>query len=199
MTSYECLKILAPLVKDDDLVVTAIGGTAGEWSTVRHKESNLYQIKMGLCTPVCLGLALALPHRRVVGLEADGSVLFYLGNLTTLANKKPKNLMIIAFDNECYLSAGGLPSATSGGTDLAGIARAAGIIHSYEVKTLQDFEEHARAALDRQDTTYIVAKVDPTSQGISDNTDGKESKHRFVRYIEKIEGIKFVGMHGIKL
>jgi hypothetical protein len=30
MTRYECLSLLAPLVKDDDLVVTTLGWVAGE-------------------------------------------------------------------------------------------------------------------------------------------------------------------------
>ena len=114
MTRYECLGILAPFLKDEDLVVTALGWVAGEWHSIRPKESNLYQINMGMCTPLSLGLALVLPHRRVIALESDGSVLLYLGNLTTLANKKPKNLTVVVFDNQCYLATGGLPTATAG-------------------------------------------------------------------------------------
>src|SRR4051794_34663930 len=56
MTRYDCLKILAPLLKDEDLVVTALGWVAGEWHSVRPKESNLYQINMRMCTPLSLGL-----------------------------------------------------------------------------------------------------------------------------------------------
>src|SRR5574341_445317 len=115
---------------------------------------------MGMCTPVCLGLALSLPHRRVIALESDGSVLLYLGNLTTLANKKPGNLTVFVFDNQCYLATGGLPTATAAGTDLAGMARAAGIGASHEVRTLEDFERRARAALGSNEISYIVAKMD---------------------------------------
>ena len=75
MMRYECLEILASLVKDEDLVVTTLGWVAGEWFALRPSESNLYQINMGMCTPLCLGLALVLPHRRVIALESDGSVL----------------------------------------------------------------------------------------------------------------------------
>ena len=199
MTRYECLKILASLLKDEDLVVTTLGWVAGEWHSIRPKESNLYQINMGMCTPLCLGLALTLPHRRVIALESDGSVLLYLGNLTTLANKKPKNLTVIVFDNQCYLATGGLPTATAGGTDLAGMAQAAGIPDSYEVKTVADFEEQARVALTREGPSYIVAKVEAAGRRMSTNMDGKEAKYRFVRYIEKSEGIKIIGTHAMKM
>ena len=199
MTRYECLKILAALLKDEDLVVTALGWVAGEWHSIRPKKSNLYQINMGMCTPLCLGLALALPHRRVIALESDGSVLLYLGNLTTLANKRPKNLTVIVFDNQCYLATGGLPTATAGVTDLAGMARAAGIANSYEAKTLSDFEGQARGALSREGPSYIVAKMDAAGKRMSTNMDGKEAKYRFVRYIEKSEGIRIIGTHAMKM
>jgi hypothetical protein len=29
--------------------------------------------------------------------------------------------------------------------------------------------------------------------------DGKEAKYRFVRYIEKLEGIKIIGTHAMKM
>ncbi len=199
MTRYECLKILASLIKDEDLVVTALGWVAGEWHSLRPKESNLYQINMGMCTPVCLGLALVLPHRRVIALDSDGSVLLYLGNITTVANKRPPNLTVIVFDNQCYLATGGLPTATAGVTDLAGMARAAGIAESYEARTLEDFEEQARAALSRKGPTYIVAKVDAAGKRMSTGMDGKESKYRFVRYIERSEGIKIIGTQAMRI
>ena len=198
MTRLDCLKILAPLLKDEDLVVTALGWVAGEWHSVRPKESNLYQINMGMCAPLSLGLSLMLPHRRVVALESDGSVLLYLGSLTTLANKKPKNLLVVVFDNQCYMATGGLPTATAGVTDLAAMAKAAGIVHAYETRTSADFEEQARAALRREGPTYIVAKVEATGKRLSTNMDGKESKYRFVRYIEKSEGIKIIGTHAMR-
>jgi len=139
MTRYECLGILAPFLKDEDLVVTALGWVAGEWHSIRPRESNLYQINMGMCTPLSLGLALVLPHRRVIALESDGSVLLYLGNLTTLANKKPKNLTVVVFDNQCYLATGGLPTATAGVTDLAAIAKGAGIANAVAVNSVKNF------------------------------------------------------------
>jgi sulfopyruvate decarboxylase subunit beta len=199
MTRFECLRILAPLLNDDDLAVTALGWVAGEWHSLRPKEANLYQINMGMCTPLSLGLSLVLPHRRVIALESDGSVLLYLGSLTTLANKKPKNLIVVVFDNQCYLATGGLPTATAGVTDLAAMARAAGLVHAYEVRTPSDFAEQARAALGREGPSYIVAKVEAAGKRMSTNMDGKEAKYRFVRYIEKLEGIKIIGTHAMKM
>lgn len=198
MTRYECLSVLAPLVKDEDLVVTTLGWVAGEWFALRPKESNLYQINMGMCTPLCLGLALMLPHRRVIALESDGSVLLNLSSIATLGNKRPPNLSVIVFDNQCYMATGGLPTATAGNTDLAGIAKAAGIEDSYTVTALKEFENSANAAVNRKAPSYIVAKVDATGKRMSTDMDGKEGKYRFVRYIEKSEGIQIIGTSAMK-
>jgi Thiamine pyrophosphate-requiring enzymes [acetolactate synthase, pyruvate dehydrogenase (cytochrome), glyoxylate carboligase, phosphonopyruvate decarboxylase] len=193
MKRFDCLSQLAPLVKDDDLVVTTLGWVAGEWFAVRHKESNLYQVNMGMCTPLCLGLALVLPHRRVIAIESDGSVLLNLGAMTTLANKRPPNLTVIVFDNQCYMATGGLPTATAGVTDLAGMANAAGIENSYTVTSPEEFESETRASMQRKGPSYIVAKVEAAGTRMSTDMDGKEGKYRFVRYIEKTEGIKIIG------
>jgi sulfopyruvate decarboxylase subunit beta len=189
---FDCLSRLAPLIKDEDLVVTTLGWVAGEWFAVRHKESNLYQVNMGMCTPLCLGLALVLPHRRVIAIESDGSVLLNLGAMATLANKRPLNLTVIVFDNQCYMATGGLPTATAGVTDLASMANGAGIEDSYSVSSLEEFEHEARAAIQRSGLSYIVAKVEAAGKRMSTDMDGKEGKYRFVRYIEKTEGIQII-------
>ena len=71
-----------------------------------------------MVTPVVLGLALALPHRGVIALDGDGSILLNLGTLSTVGNYAPPNLMSIIFDNESYASTGGLPTATAGNVNV---------------------------------------------------------------------------------
>ncbi len=62
------------------------------------------------------------------------------------------------------------------------------------VRTLKDFEKQAHSALQGEGPCYIVAKVDRSARrALSTGMDGKESKYRFVRYIEKSEGIKIIG------
>src|SRR5262249_57004290 len=94
---------------------------------------------MGLASSVGLGIALCKPDRQVVVLDGDGSILMNLGGLTTLARYRPRNLTHIVFDNESLLSVGGFPTATATGSDLAGIARAAGVPRTATVGTLDDF------------------------------------------------------------
>ncbi|MGH7874662.1 MAG: thiamine pyrophosphate-dependent enzyme, partial [Candidatus Binatia bacterium] len=81
MKRIDCLKALAEITKEDDLVVTNLGNTPHEWLSVRPSRANLYGMNLGQCTPVALGLALALPKRRVFALDGDGNLLMNLASL----------------------------------------------------------------------------------------------------------------------
>ncbi len=85
MIRHQCLELLASLVTDE-LVVTSQSGQRIEWVHLSKHEGNLPIGMMGCALGVGMGLALALPHRRIVVLESDGSVLLSLFNLATLAN-----------------------------------------------------------------------------------------------------------------
>jgi sulfopyruvate decarboxylase subunit beta len=93
---------------------------------------------MGMASSIGLGLALALPGRRIIVLEGDGSVLMNLGTLATIANHAPENYLLVILDNSCYGSTGSQPTCTSMETDLAKIARACGILKVKTVDRLED-------------------------------------------------------------
>ena len=101
MIRYDCLKLLAPLITEQ-LIVTSQSGQRIEWSHLSDHEGNLPVGMMGCALGVGMGLALALPHRRIVVLESDGSILLSLFNLPTLANLDPPNLVVFVFDNGVY-------------------------------------------------------------------------------------------------
>src|SRR5439155_18752488 len=133
----ECLEAIY-----DDLaecaVVTIMGAVAAELYTLGHRPNFFYlEHAMGLASSMGLGIALSMPECQVIVLDGDGSLLMNLGTLSTMARYKPGNLLHIVFDNESLLSVGGFPTATSTGTDLAGIARASGVPCVMEVNTLQ--------------------------------------------------------------
>ena len=89
MKRYDCLKILASMMTENDLVVTNIGTVQHEWRVARPSRANLYGLNMGQCTAVALGLSLALPKRRVFALDGDGSLLLNLVALGDVAYHKP--------------------------------------------------------------------------------------------------------------
>jgi sulfopyruvate decarboxylase subunit beta len=156
----ECIAMLYPEL-DDKLVVTIMGACAQELYDLGHKENFFYlQHAMGLASSVGLGLALHLPHERIVVLDGDGSVLMNLGTLATIARYRPKNLVHIIFDNGSLLSTGGFDShTTSGVTDLAAIARGAGLERVSAVNSVMDFGEAVVEAFNHDDLSVIVAKV----------------------------------------
>jgi sulfopyruvate decarboxylase subunit beta len=105
---------------------------------------------MGAALGIGMGLSLVLPHRKVLVLESDGSMLLSLYNLPTLGNLNPTNLAVFVFDNEIYSGTRiSEPSATAGKTDLAAVARDCGIELATTVRDLESFQREARAALEQ--------------------------------------------------
>jgi sulfopyruvate decarboxylase subunit beta len=160
MERASCIKMLYPEL-EDRLVVTIMGACAQELYDLGHRENFFYlQHAMGLASSIGLGLALHRPEEKVVVLDGDGSVLMNMGGLATLARYRPKNLLHVIFDNGSLLSTGGFDSHTTQGiTDLAVIARGAGIEHVDSVDSEMAFGEAAVEALERDDLSVIVAKV----------------------------------------
>lgn len=145
----------------DKIVVTIMGAVAAELYALGHRPNFFYlEHAMGLASSMGLGIALAMPRHKVIVLDGDGSLLMNLGTLSTMARYRPNNLLHIVFDNESLLSVGGFPTATSTGTDLAGIARASGIPSVMEARTPESFAESVRGALASNTLTTIIAKVD---------------------------------------
>ena len=160
MERARCLEMIYPELENKP-VVTIMGASAQELYNLGHRENFFYlQHAMGLASSIGLGLAMHLPAERVIVLDGDGSVLMNLGTFATLARYRPKNLIHIVFDNGSLLSTGGFDShTTSGITDIAAIARGAGVERVAAVDTAVDFGEAFIAALERDDLSVIVAKV----------------------------------------
>jgi len=89
MKRFECLSAIAPYFQDE-LVVTNLGGVRHEWYALRPHPGNYHLHNLGLASSVGLGLALALPHRKVIVFDGDGSLLLNLGSLATIANLRPR-------------------------------------------------------------------------------------------------------------
>jgi sulfopyruvate decarboxylase subunit beta len=189
MERIDCLKALVPHIKDQ-LVVVTLGRTAQEWAAVCPRDGNMFNSGMGNHIPVALGLAKALPHRQVILLDSDGSVLMLLSALTTLGSYPAHNLKIFVFDNEAYEGTGGQPTDTSRAADIAAIAQAAGVRGAISVRDLDSFAGAARTALSGEGMSFVVAKVE-LSKGPPPRKDigHKEGLLRFIRYVEATEKI----------
>jgi sulfopyruvate decarboxylase subunit beta len=198
MIRYQCLELLAEKITDQ-LVVTSQSGQRIEWSHLSKHEGNLLVGMMGCAVGVGLGLALALPHRKVIVLDSDGSVLLSLFNLATLGNLQPKNLTIYVFDNGVYSGSRiSYPTATSGNTDLAAMAKGAGIKNAHTIRDIDEFKQKGFDALMRKELAFVVCKVEESLMHREiprPNTDLAENKYTFVRYLERTEkkSVPFIG------
>lgn len=155
-----CIEMIYPELHDK-IVVTIMGACAQELYNLGHCDNFFYlQHAMGLASSIGLGLATHLPRGRVIVLDGDGSVLMNLGTFVTLARYRPRNLIHVVFDNGSLLSTGGFDSQTASGlTDIAAIARGAGIERVASASTTTEFGEAFVDALECADLSVIVAKV----------------------------------------
>jgi sulfopyruvate decarboxylase subunit beta len=198
MIRHECLELLATKMTDQ-LVVTSQSGQRIEWSHLSKHEGNLLVGMMGCAIGIGMGLALALPERKVIVLDSDGSVLLSLFNLPTLGNLQLKNLVVYIFDNGVYSGSRiSYPTATSGNTDLEAMAKGAGIKNAATIQNIETFKKEGLGALEQNELAFFVCKVEESlihREIPRPDTDLAENKYRFVRYLERTEGkvIPFIG------
>jgi sulfopyruvate decarboxylase subunit beta len=171
---------------DRSIVVTIMGAVSAELQSIGHRPNFFYlQHAMGLASSVGLGIALARPELEVVVFDGDGSLLMNLGGLTTLARYRPRNLVHVVFDNESLLSVGGFPTATSTGSDLAAIAKAAGVPNTTTVRDLDGFRAAFAGARTAGDLSTIVAKVEAVGPpAYVTDLSLLENRYQFARHLK---------------
>jgi sulfopyruvate decarboxylase subunit beta len=195
MKRFDCLKIIAGQAKDA-LVVSSAGAMTLEWNVLRPGDGNFRVRTLGLCSSIALGMALGLPHRKIIALDGDGSLLMNLCSLPTIARMQPSNLVHIVFDNEVYEASGSKKTATACGTDLVGVARAAGIKNAVWANELGDFREAVSSGLAHGELCFVGAKVTTERTEVAPYpVDEVENKYRFIRYVEKTEQIEILKMN----
>jgi len=190
MKRLDAMKAVYPeLVRKGRVVVTIMGAVAAELQSLGHRPNFFYlQHAMGLASSMGLGIALSRPELEVIVFDGDGSVLMNLGGLTTLARYRPRNLTHVVFDNESLLSVGGFPTATSTGSDLAGIALAAGIQRTKTAVDEDEFQREFTEALASNDLTTLVAKVEAVGpSGYVTDLALLENRYQFQRHLRELQ------------
>ena len=190
----EILLRLGTFLDDRDILVAALAGTTNECFHNLHRPGNLYLVGMGMVTPVAFGLARALPKRRIIALDTDGSLLLAPSVLSVVGTYQPKNLCILIFDNEqLYGSRGGPASQTAHGADLAVIARGAGITTTATIDSADGFAGEFSRFISTTGPSVVVCKIAAGyDRGDGPNFNGQENKFRLVRLIEETEGVQIL-------
>lgn len=195
MQRIEVIKAMAQVVTAEDLVTTSIGATWDDWYNHKPKgaENTFFTGVLGSVTTCALGIAVALPHRRVIAIESDGSVLMNTGMMCTIGCERPPNLTVVVMDNGIYENIGGPPTLTSKNVDLAKMAEGAGCLNALTVRDAAAFAREFKRQMTDKEMGFIVAKIEPGKFPWKwedrKPTDGIEDKYRFMRYVEKLEGI----------
>jgi thiamine pyrophosphate-dependent acetolactate synthase large subunit-like protein len=164
------------------------GWGAREWWALRPSDGNLKTRTLGLVSSIAAGLAVALPHRKVIAIDGDGAFLMNLCGLPTIALQNPSNLIHLLFDNEVYEASGGTATA-SHVADAVSLAKGAGYPHACWVKSPEEFRAKFLEALHGNRLTLIAVKVDPGQPKDLPalKLDELENKYLFMRHLERTE------------
>lgn len=192
MKRLDVIEAIAKVVTPEDVLTTSIGGTWDDWWNHKPANNTFFMSILGSVVPTALGLALSLPHRRVIALETDGSALMNTGIMCTLGDQRPANLTVVVMDNGIYENIGGPSTLASRNVDLAKMAEGAGCLNSKSLDNIEVFSDAFGQAIADASMAYLVAKIEPGGYKWEwkdrKPTDGIEDKYNFLRYMEELEG-----------
>ena len=186
MQRYDYLEMIAG--DAGDALVVAAGWAAREWQALRPGDGNFRPRTLGLASSIALGIALGLPHRKVIAIDGDGAFLMNLCGLPTIAWQNPRNLIHLLFDNQCYEASGATETATVAGTDAVALAKGAGYKQASWVRSPAEFRQEFLKAWKQSELSFIAAKVEQGQPSLPPiRVDELENKYRFIRHIEETE------------
>ena len=189
MKRKEALASVSKLFGETPCFVT-VGLAWLDWNQARPSDGNFHLKTLGSGSSAGLGMAMALPHRKVAVLDGDGAVIMNVNGLITVGRVRPKNLIHIVFDNKIYESSGCIPTASAYNLSIADFGRAAGIPSVREVNKLDDFKAAVKNAFDSDGPHFIVASVEASGEDANTSysrLNEVEGKFKFIRQLEKIE------------
>ena len=155
MARYEAIQKIMESI-EEELVICNIGFPSRELYEIDDRPKNFYMIgSMGLASSIGFGLAMAKPHKDVVVIDGDGSLLMNMGSLVTIFANNPSNLTWIVIDNGAYGSTGNQDTYAQK-TDLLNIAKAVGFKNSFDFTDI-----NLKDVIRSDDVSFIVYKTEP--------------------------------------
>ena len=159
-------KVLATLIPEHAIVVDESITTGRDFDTTTmsaqpHDWLNLMGGSIGFALPAAVGAAVAAPDRTVLALEGDGSAMYTLQALWTMAREQ-LNVKVIIFANQSYeilkgelinVGATGdgekalsMLSLNAPSLNWVGLAKSQGV-EAFQVTDLRDFYKTLKAVL----------------------------------------------------
>ena len=146
-----------------DAVVVPTAGGSRWWREVTRNESLDLPIvgAMSKASSVALGICLARPDRKVIVIDADGSLLMNLGSLVTIGGQAPKNLCHFVLENGVYATTGGQPIPNAWGFSFAGLAKTSGYASAYDFDDLEDLTTRIDEVMSAEGPVLACVKTEP--------------------------------------
>jgi sulfopyruvate decarboxylase subunit beta len=189
---------------EEALVICGLGVSTDEWWARTHRRDSFFvNGAMGYAGSVGLGLAIAVPDRKILVLDSDGGVAMNPSGLITEAEVRPANMIHLVLNNECYGVLNRAPIVNGTVTDYAGMARAAGLAHARRVEQQPELDELLAGAMGGEGHAFIEAKVEPPATPelafeppLPMPYEGPEMKYVFGRTVEERTGRPVFGPQG---
>jgi sulfopyruvate decarboxylase subunit beta len=165
LTKDEVLRPLAR-IRGQAIVVTTMAAVR-PWGKLSDSTLDFASADsaMGHAADFALGLALAQPHRKVICLNGDGSMLMSLGTLVTIVASDATNLVLFVLQNERYELTGNQLVPGGGAVDFAGLARAAGFPRVHGFQDAAAYGAALPAILEGAGPVCVAIKVEPGTSG----------------------------------
>jgi len=151
--------------RGDAIVIPGRGGIF--WVDISKRvnlDLPLGDPAMGGHGAFALGLALALPERRVVLFDSEGDVQMGMSILLSVAEQRPANFYHFMLDNECYATTGGQPVPNAKNVAYEAIARGAGYPRAFAFSELDAFGKALPGILAEPGPVFTALKVHPNIQ-----------------------------------
>ncbi len=159
MHRFDAIELVLRLAGDRPIVGN-LGPTSDELWHAGHRDRNFYTYgNMGLVSSIGLGMALATDE-QIICMDGDGSLLMNLGSLASIGRERPRNLIVLVYDNEEWGQTGHQMSHTGTGTSLEAAALACGISSTTTVSDLEELEGAMTNAMETDGPHFIVAKIE---------------------------------------
>ena len=97
MSREDAIRQVAAVVGEKDCIVSTTGMISRELFEYRtamnqgHEQDFLTVGSMGHASQIALGIAMAIPERKVWCFDGDGSTIMHMGSMAIVANKAPTN------------------------------------------------------------------------------------------------------------
>ena len=155
MKPEEILRAIAE-VRGDAICVPTMT-TSPAWRAIAPDDLSVGCVGfMGGASSLGLGMALAMPDRRVVVFDGDGSLLMQLGSLATAAGARPRNFVHLLFKNGVYHTSGAQETPGGLGVDFVMMAKGAGYRNAYAIREMGEFRRRVKRIVHEEEGPLFV-------------------------------------------